>query len=82
MLEVVQAFDRAHIADLPTDDAAMLETRSPSAIPSCFRIAPAWRSHKLFLAGLMDGPYPGLEAEAAGKRAVGMEIPGIGQWLR
>jgi acyl-CoA reductase-like NAD-dependent aldehyde dehydrogenase len=31
MLEVVQAFDRKHIADLPTDDAAALESKLATA---------------------------------------------------
>jgi acyl-CoA reductase-like NAD-dependent aldehyde dehydrogenase len=31
MVEVVQAFDRAHIADVPTDDASSLETKLETA---------------------------------------------------
>ncbi|MFI0843053.1 hypothetical protein [Mesorhizobium sp. IMUNJ 23232] len=31
MIEVVQAFDRAHIAALPTDDASALETKLATA---------------------------------------------------
>ena len=31
MIEVVQAFGRAHIADLPTDDASSLETKLATA---------------------------------------------------
>ncbi len=31
MIDVVQAFDRAHIAELPTDDASALESKLATA---------------------------------------------------
>ncbi|KQV66366.1 hypothetical protein ASC90_14415 [Rhizobium sp. Root1220] len=41
MIEVVQAFDRAHIAELPTDDAAALE-RKLAAAQARFRDRAGW----------------------------------------
>ncbi|MBY3348021.1 aldehyde dehydrogenase family protein [Rhizobium laguerreae] len=41
MIEVVQAFDRAHIASLPTDDASALETKLSTA-QARFRDRAAW----------------------------------------
>jgi acyl-CoA reductase-like NAD-dependent aldehyde dehydrogenase len=75
MIEVVQAFDRARIADLPTDDASALETKLATA-RARFQDRAAWLQphermavlHKL--AGLVEkqrGAFATLIAREGGK---------------
>ena len=60
MLQVVQAYDRAHIAEVPTDDGASLETKLEAAC-RVFRDCSSWlKPHERIailrrLAALVEG---------------------------